>query len=1841
MSSPTLYTAHDGFPAYVSASRLRAFTHPDFPRHLFGSSSNDSDGNHLLDVPVGDGEVGHWAKVLQEVAPPSSTISFPAELDPQRGTEGDHAAACSTFQTALGVFGLPSEDARRGAIHKLAPFPAFRPQAVASLAMTAVLKIRRQWLPYRQQFPVYQQCMQLLDAVLAHDVVVVVGGPGSGRTLQLPMILSEKEVFKRRRVVVVSANAMGARLTVARLREERGEAGDTRTVASVLPGHPPEATEGTLLLVTTADVLLRQLLCDPTLMDVAVVVFDDMHLRTEATELCCALLRERASQLAIAEGNAAGGGRGLRRLHVVLNCPDEACSTALVPFFTSSPTCRVTTFLLASSSASPSNSAPPVFYLEETIQWLHKCRTEGSLLCRNPELELAPYVEKVDVVTEVMAATDSDFVNETKCRSYWCHIITQAIWHYNLAETQLQAGDRRGLLAETAPQAHDLSLIVVLTPSLHWARIILEEVRYQLHHLCTAESPERTSRPSVDRFEFHILTEFVTPFEDFLSVARGQRPASSRPSNGDSLPTRAVLFMTPELAQTTLPPVLNIGLLVDCARVSTQSFDIALMCDCWSTEYANSSNLRYRRGVVKKKLASDSADEVAPNCMIIQLIPKMVLHSAQHRRQSADPGQHAVFHLSFQKYLSLYQVLQAREEAISYSKTFSGQQATPLSSNRGVSQQATITAKVVPLISTHFIGVPAALANRYEQLRRVFSVVESYLVAAGHLQLSGGSGLEAKHDNEEPETRSDLLPTAKLRPMGILDISMLLPTPITRLLVFGSMFGCFVEATAAAAVWLVGDVYQAAAENLISTIECLPENKEQRLDDEAECRTLLREARRFFSWNTLNDMVGNFNIYKMWLSLRCDKTDSISEKEEAFLNECKVPKSFLLKILSMQANLHELFDGLFWKTNRVSPADKAEQIALVLAQFPDEVIMSGHFHVCLTAALYPNCARMRRYILGAQDGSQGLFGVLLDSPHPPSPSVGASAIPFLRRLGIFADSSLLSTQWAQEAEQEAAAPSDRPGSEAVLIRAVDRTFLYLSKTIIEPGSASPMAVLEQAVPMLEDAVVLVGGETQERPQAAPSRCRGWSVALTGAWRATKRARPLPPPAQLPPLFIPVQAYDPFSAPTVLLRADSTHRVLLHTTTARWLQGLRGHLQQHLGGLAVWKGWTADRASASAAAVASAWGWWQQRQKNGPQWLHGERQARRSAANGTADHPLRNEDEGRGQLPRLLGFYAFSTRPGVPETVVPPALAATKQKKLATSFNSAPEEASVASYTGKFPSPDVDQIVRMCVKSVATKRTREHEAQLLRDNPDLFIFLDPENEFHEYYLYLLRQAVPDMEVLGDDLEELVEYLTSLERELREELGLPPENPSRVYNVGGNSKDKGANEENGDAAKYVATSHPQEQEVLLHEIPGTEGEEEAYANAFTGLQVETAAVSLRKPAVPTLSSRVKASSGTSARIIPDDPTMADPLNEAKVTQDAMLTTTTTTTATSTTATPGTLLEKLMAMKTSSTTKGADSNLAVAPGDLLRPGSTSVPTNAPESAPGSHNAGGAVVDAPPTTAELMELLTGAGIGGAVLDDYLSPGNGMMPSSVMVNPLKKPPPPLPVKVVNERKPSVLVYPLPDRRYGNVPLMLAKALGETMNIRVGPTTIVGTIGRINVPNKKVETRAISLRKFMCVGKKVYIFKNDRIIDNSDSTVYERQPTRGGRGSGNGRGASRGGWQSNRQFNPDDGEDVDELQMQGHEDQGQEYNYNTSDFVGGTDAELDPTMAGDDYLSFFQDMPQRQELNHPAEPSETDDAEASPRMPAVRIGVFSDSDEEETDESDTSTNSSDSDSGTE
>ena len=144
--------------------------------------------------------------------------------------------------------------------------------------------------------------------------------------------------------------------------------------------------------------------------------------------------------------------------------------------------------------------------------------------------------------------------------------------------------------------------------------------------------------------------------------------------------------------------------------------------------------------------------------------------------------------------------------------------------------------------------------------------------------------------------------------------------------------------------------------------------------------------------------------------------------------------------------------------------------------------------------------------------------------------------------------------------------------------------------------------------------------------------------------------------------------------------------------------------------------------------------------------------------------------------------------------------------------------------------------------------------------------------------------------------------------------------------------------------------------------------------------------------------------------------------------------------------------------------------------------------------------------------------------------------------------------------RPSVLVGPIPPKsetKGSNLPLILAKvlfsltpspprrttthktnppppqALGESLGQKVGPTLIVGLEARIDVPSYNVEERALKKEFFVCLGRKIYIHKNDRIQIPEKSFLADRldsvrQNSRGGDRGGGRDWGRRGGSEERR-----------------------------------------------------------------------------------------------------------------
>jgi len=145
----------------------------------------------------------------------------------------------------------------------------------------------------RKSLPMYQFREQILAAVAEHQVLIVVGETGSGKTTQLPQFLHEAGYTKGglkigctqpRRVAAMSVAARVAEEMGVRLGQEVGYA----------IRFEDKTSEKTILKYMTDGMLLREFLTEPDLGGYAALMIDEAHERTLHTDILFGLVKDIA-----------------------------------------------------------------------------------------------------------------------------------------------------------------------------------------------------------------------------------------------------------------------------------------------------------------------------------------------------------------------------------------------------------------------------------------------------------------------------------------------------------------------------------------------------------------------------------------------------------------------------------------------------------------------------------------------------------------------------------------------------------------------------------------------------------------------------------------------------------------------------------------------------------------------------------------------------------------------------------------------------------------------------------------------------------------------------------------------------------------------------------------------------------------------------------------------------------------------------------------------------------------------------------------------------------------------------------------------------------------------------------------------------------------------------------------------------------------------------------------------------------------------------------------------------------------------------------------------------------
>jgi pre-mRNA-splicing factor ATP-dependent RNA helicase DHX16 len=141
----------------------------------------------------------------------------------------------------------------------------------------------------RKSLPIYQFRDEIIQAVADHQILIIVGETGSGKTTQLPQYLHEAGYTKDGlKVGCTQPRRVAAMSVAARVAEEMGVKLGNEVGYAIR--FEDQTSDKTVLKYQTDGMLLRELLSDPELSSYSAIMIDEAHERTVSTDIACPLL---------------------------------------------------------------------------------------------------------------------------------------------------------------------------------------------------------------------------------------------------------------------------------------------------------------------------------------------------------------------------------------------------------------------------------------------------------------------------------------------------------------------------------------------------------------------------------------------------------------------------------------------------------------------------------------------------------------------------------------------------------------------------------------------------------------------------------------------------------------------------------------------------------------------------------------------------------------------------------------------------------------------------------------------------------------------------------------------------------------------------------------------------------------------------------------------------------------------------------------------------------------------------------------------------------------------------------------------------------------------------------------------------------------------------------------------------------------------------------------------------------------------------------------------------------------------------------------------------------------
>jgi HrpA-like RNA helicase len=142
----------------------------------------------------------------------------------------------------------------------------------------------------RSKLPSFQLREEVCKMVKAHQIILVSGETGCGKTTQVPQfLLDDPEIGPSCRMIITQPRRLSAITVAERISAERDEKIGTTVGYNIR--FESEVSNSTQVLFVTPGVLLRKLQSDPELNEYTHILIDEAHERDRFTEFLFIILK--------------------------------------------------------------------------------------------------------------------------------------------------------------------------------------------------------------------------------------------------------------------------------------------------------------------------------------------------------------------------------------------------------------------------------------------------------------------------------------------------------------------------------------------------------------------------------------------------------------------------------------------------------------------------------------------------------------------------------------------------------------------------------------------------------------------------------------------------------------------------------------------------------------------------------------------------------------------------------------------------------------------------------------------------------------------------------------------------------------------------------------------------------------------------------------------------------------------------------------------------------------------------------------------------------------------------------------------------------------------------------------------------------------------------------------------------------------------------------------------------------------------------------------------------------------------------------------------------------------